>query len=113
MSIKCPPKCLKGYKCVSGTCILKLPTQTKKTNPPKLHEFKRSGLLAWIKEREREKERGKKSSSKASTLSSSAGFFDRDKTLSPRLEGSAHNHLLPSFWIPFFAFGNVFKVRLN
>lgn len=85
----------------------------KKTNPPKLHEFKRSGLLAWIKEREREKERGKKSSSKASTLSSSAGFFDRDKTLSPRLEGSAHNHLLPSFWIPFFAFGNVFKVRLN
>lgn len=35
MSIKCPPKCLKGYKCVSGTCILKLPTQTKKTNPPK------------------------------------------------------------------------------
>ena len=32
----------------------------KKTNPPKLHEFKRSGLLAWIKERERERKRGEK-----------------------------------------------------
>ena len=35
MSIKCPPKCPKGYKCVSGTCTLKPPTQTKRTNPPK------------------------------------------------------------------------------
>ena len=35
MSIKCPPRCSKGYNCVSGTCTLKPPTLTKRTKPPK------------------------------------------------------------------------------